>query len=278
MTRYGMVIDIDKCNGCYNCFLSCRDEYTGNDYNPYSAAQPKGGKPWMKITEKESGKCPKVKVDYLPLPCLQCADAPCVAKAVNNEVYCRPDGIVIIDPEKAKGKREIVSYCPHRVITWNEENDLPQKCTFCVHLLEKGVKEPRCVAACPSGALLFGDMDNPESEVSKLSKAEGTGELNPEYRLKPGVLYRNLPGRFIAGEVMLEDKQDACAQGIKVTLKNNEGEQTCVTDFMGDFEFKGLKPDQVFNLVIAAEGYELKEIQVKTRTDAVLGEILLKRA
>ena len=66
MARYGMIIDIDKCNGCYSCFLACRDEYEGNDYVPFSLSQPSNGKPWMRIIEREMGFCPKVKVDYIP--------------------------------------------------------------------------------------------------------------------------------------------------------------------------------------------------------------------
>ena len=275
MARYGMVIDIDKCNGCYNCFLACKDEFVGNDYPPFSAAQPNDGKPWMGITEKERGICPKIKVDYIPMPCLQCSDAPCVKKAVNGEVYRRPDGIVLIDPEKAVGKREIVSSCPHRVIAWNEEKDIPQKCTFCAHLLEQGWKEPRCVEACPSGALLFGDLDDPDSEISRILKSPDIEELNPGYTLKPNVLYRNLPKRFISGEVLLTDKPEACADGIKVTLKNKAGEQVCATDFLGDFEFDGLPPNQTYQIVIEHEGYAPQSFEVKTTTDIQLGEIIL---
>jgi Fe-S-cluster-containing dehydrogenase component len=275
MARYGMVIDIDKCNGCYNCFLACKDEFAGNDYPPFSAQQPNDGKPFIGITEKERGTCPKVKVDYIPMPCQQCGDAPCVNKAVDGEVYRRPDGIVLIDPEKSVGKREIVSSCPHRVITWNEEKNIPQKCTFCVHLLEKGWKEPRCVEACPSGALLFGDLDDPDSEISKIAKSSDIEELNPGYTLKPSVLYRNLPKRFISGEVLLTDKQEACAGGIKVTLKNATGEQVCTTDFMGDFEFDGLAPNQRCQIVIEHKGYTPQSFEVKTAADVELGEIML---
>jgi Fe-S-cluster-containing dehydrogenase component len=275
MARYGMVIDINKCNGCYNCFLACKDEYTGNDYPPYSIARQNEDKPFMKVTEKEMGKCPKVKVDYIPQPCFQCKDAPCVKMATDGEVYRRPDGIVIIDPEKAKGKREIVNYCPYRVISWNEAENVAQKCTFCVHLLENGAKEPRCVEACPSGALLFGDLDDPESEISKNMASAGTGELNPVYNLKPSVLYRNLPGRFIAGEVILEDKQDVCAGGVKVTLKGDSIEKTGTTDFLGDFEFKGLEAKQSYQVIIEADGYASRTINVKTDTDKNIGEVLL---
>ena len=278
MARYGMVIDINKCNGCYNCFLACKDEYTGNDYTPYSSEMPNEGKPWMKVTEKEMGTCPKVKVDYIPQPCLQCGDATCVKMSVDGEVYRRPDGIVIIDPEKAAGKREIVNYCPHRVISWNEEKNVAQKCTFCVHLLENGAKEPRCVEGCPSGAIIFGDLDDPESEISKNIAAAPVEELNPAYNLKPNVLYRNLPGRLIAGEVMLEDKQDACAEGVKVTLKGESSEKTGTTDFLGDFEFKGLEANKVYQVIIEHDGYASQTIDIKTNTDKNLGEVLLKQA
>ena len=275
MSRYGMIIDINKCNGCYNCFLACKDEYAGNDYPPYSVAQPNEGRPFMEVTEKEMGQCPKVKVDYIARPCLQCADAPCVNKAVDGEVYRRPDGIVIIDPEKAKGKREIVNSCPHRVISYNEAQDVPQKCTFCVHLLENGAKEPRCAEACPSGAILFGDLDDPDSGISKSLADASTQELNPSYSLKPNVVYRNLPGRLIAGEVLLEDKQDVCAEGVKVSLKGGSIEKTCKTDFLGDYEFKGLPADKAFQITIEYDGYKSQTIDVKTDTDKNIGEFLL---
>ena len=274
MARYGMIIDINKCNGCYNCFLACKDEYTGNDYPPYSAAQQNEARPFMKMTEKEMGKCPKVKVDYIAQPCLQCADATCVKMATDGEVYRRPDGIVIIDPEKAKGKREIVNSCPHRVISWNEEKDVAQKCTFCVHLLEKGAKEPRCVEACPSGAILFGDLDDPESEISKNLASAPTEELNPSYNLKPNVVYRNLPGRLIAGEVIFDDKKE-CAKDVKVTLTGESLDRTVTTDFLGDFEFKGLPADRTFRLTIEFNGYKSQTIDIRTDTDKNIGEVLL---
>jgi Fe-S-cluster-containing dehydrogenase component len=274
MARYGMIIDINKCNGCYNCFLACKDEYTGNEYQPYSAALPNDSKPFMKVIEKEMGQCPKVKVDYVAMPCLQCEDAQCVKMATDGEVYRRDDGIVIIDPEKAKGRREIVTYCPHRFISYNEAADVAQKCTFCVHLLENGAKEPRCVEACPSGALLFGDLDDPDSEISKAKASAPTQELNPSYGLKSGVVYRNLPGRLIAGEVIFADSQE-CAKDVKVTLKCDKGELTTRTDFFGDFEFKGLEADKAFQVTLELDGYKSQTIDVKTDTDKNIGEVLL---
>lgn len=275
MAKYGMLINIDKCNGCYSCFLACRDEYEGNDYPPFSLAQPTEGKSWMKVIEKERGVTPKVKVDYIPVPCLQCSDAPCVNKSPNRAVYRRPDGIVIIDPEKAKGQREIVSYCPHRLIYWNEEKDVPQKCTFCAHLLDKGWKEPRCIEACPSGALVFGDLDDPNSEITKLTASSKNEELNPAFHLKPNVRYIDLPKRFIAGEVVLRDHQSECAPGIKVILTDGKESLECKTDSFGDFEFDGLETSKKYTIRVEHKGYKTSEQEVVTYSDLNLGVIEL---
>jgi Fe-S-cluster-containing dehydrogenase component len=229
----------------------------------------------MKVIEKERGVTPKVKVDYIPIPCLQCSDAPCVNKSPNRAVYRRPDGIVIIDPEKAKGQREIVSYCPHRLIYWNEEKDIPQKCIFCAHLLDKGWKEPRCVEACPSGALLFGNLDDPNSEISKLVASLKTEELNPAFYLKPNVRYIDLPKRFIAGEVVFRDHQSECAPGIKVTLTDGKQSLEGKTDSFGDFEFDGLESSKKYTIQVEHKGYKTSEQEVVTYSDLNLGVIEL---
>ncbi len=276
MARYGMIINIDRCNGCYNCFLACRDEFESNDYAPYSAAQPTEGKSWMKVIEKERGSTPKVKVDYVAIPCLQCSNAPCVNKSLDGAVYRRSDGIVIIDPEKAKGNKEILLNCPHRVIYWNEEKNLPQKCTFCAHLLDKGWKEPRCVEACPDDAIVFGDLDDPQSEISKLLASSKTEELNPDFALKPNVRYIDLPKRFIAGEIVLGDKEGECAAGVEVSVSGGGKAVESRTDEFGDFEFDGLKSSETYVVRIAHEGYAPVEKTVVTHADVNVGVIELE--
>lgn len=276
MTTYGMIIDLDRCNGCYSCFLSCRDEYCGNDYPPYSASQPQSGHFWMNIKELERGSYPKMKVSYIPTLCQQCENAPCEKAATDGAVYRRPDGVVIIDPEKAKGQKDIVSACPYRVIYWNDELELPQKCTFCVHGLEVGWKKPRCVESCPSDALVFGDLDDPDSDVSKLKKAGGTELLNPEFSGQPKVLYKDIPKRFAAGEIILVDKQDVCAEGIAVTLKDGGKATVTKTDVYGDFEFTGLDEDKNYTVSIELAGYGTKEYRFRTKIDVNLGEIVLE--
>ncbi len=274
MATYGMVIDITKCNGCYNCFLSCRDEHCGNDYPPHSLAQPFTGHFWMRIIERERGKYPKVKVAYTPVPCMQCDNPLCVAASKDGAVYRRPDGIVIIDPEKAVGQKEIVSTCPYRVIYWNEEKNIPQKCTFCAHLLDDGWKEPRCVEACPTGALVFGDIDDPNSEIAKLIASGKVEVLHPEYGLKEKVCYIGLPKRFIAGTVVFGDK-DECAENVNVTLIGEDGKKTTKTNNYGDFEFEGLPEEKEYTVKIEHPGYALREFNARTKIDVYLGEIIL---
>lgn len=278
MARYGLLVDMSKCNGCYGCFMACRDEFCGNDYLPYSAAQPYSGHFWMRIIERERGCYPHVKVSYIKVPCMHCEDAPCV-RQFPEQVYQRADGIVIIDPSKAKGSKEILDSCPYNAIFWNEELSLPQKCTLCAHLLDQGWEKPRCVEVCPTKALLFGDFEDPESEVSKRLREAGEGAavaLHPEYGLKEGVRYLDLPKRFVAGSVVLGDS-DKCARDVSVTLAGDGGNRETSTNGFGDFEFEGLDKDQEFTLIFRLPGYQTQEVKVFTKIDKHIGDVVLAK-
>jgi len=279
VTRYGMVMDLTRCNGCYNCFLACRDEFSGNDFPPYSVSQPNTGHFWMRLVEKERGQYPKVKVAYTSVPCMHCEAPPCVTSARDEAVYSRGDGIVIIDPHRAVEQRQIVDSCPFRVIFWNEEKRVAQKCTFCAHLLDTGWKEPRCVEACPTGALVFGDLDDPVSDVAQLVASGATEELHPEYGLGAAVRYIGLPKRFVAGSAVFGDT-DRCGEGAQVVLTGAPGGQvlqvTTVADNYGDFELEGLAADMVYRVKVSAPGYEARELVAKTNTDFYLGDVVLQ--
>ena len=275
MTQYGMIIDLNKCIGCYNCFIACKDEYCGNDHPPYSLSQPMTGQFWMKIVEKERGKFPKIKVSYTPVPCMHCKKAKCIEMSDSGAIYRRPDGIIIIDPEKASGQRDIVNTCPYRVIYWNEEKNIPQKCTFCAHLLDRGWKEPRCVEACPTGALAFGDLDDPESNVSKLVASGKVESIHPEFNLEDKVLYIGLPKRFIAGTVVLEDKDDEYAENANITVTDKDGKRSASANNFGDFELEGIDADKIYTIDIEYPGYISKTHTVQTKTDIYMGEIVL---
>jgi len=276
VSRYGILIDVTKCNGCYNCFLACRDEHCGNDFPPIAASQPNSGHFWMQIVEKERGKYPKVKVAYVPVPCMQCEEATCVRAASKGEIYRRPDGIVIVDPEKSKGQKDLLGTCPYRVMYWNEEKQIPQKCTFCAHLLDKGWKEPRCVEACPTGALVFGDLDDPKSEVAKLTNSGKAEVLHPEYGLKEKVAYIGLPKRFVAGAVVFGDT-DACGEGAKVTLEGEGQKLVAQANNYGDFEFDGLPSDKAYVVKIEHPGYKPQTLEARTKIDVYLGDIVLSK-
>jgi len=275
MTRFGMVIDVTLCSGCYACFLACRDEYSENEYPGYSAAQPASGMNWMRIVEKERGKYPKVKVAYTPICCMHCDDAPCVAMSEDGAVFRRDDGIVMIDPVKAKGRKSIVDTCPYRVIEWNEEAGLPQKCTLCAHLLDKGWKEPRCAEACPTSAIIFGDLDDPDSEVSQRMASGRAVSLHPEFGLNERVTYVGLPMRFIAGSVIFEDTGE-CAQGVSVTASDGRTIWTTETDVFGDFEIEELAESTEYTVRLERTGYRAQELEVQTRADVYVGDIVME--
>jgi Fe-S-cluster-containing dehydrogenase component len=268
-----MVIDVNKCVGCYNCFLTCRDEYAGNDYPGYSAAQPMRGMNWLKVNEVERGQYPHVKVDHVPVTCAHCDSAACVKLDQTGAIYRRADGIVLIDPEKAKGNKDLVSLCPYRQIEWNEEAQVAAKCTMCAHLLDTGDPEPRCVESCPSGALTFGDLDDPKSAVAKLV-ASGTEALRPEYAMGERVTYKGLPKRFVAGTVIYGDV-DEVAIGADVVLSGDGKTQKAKTNSYGDFEFDGLAAYTEYAVKIEAKGYKEQSVTAKTSKDVYLGEIVL---
>ena len=168
--KYGIAIDSARCMACYACFMACKDEHCGWN-TTVSKAQPHMGQFWMDIREWERGDNERrIKTATVPTPCSHCDNPACMAAAKDGAVYKREDGIVIIDPVKAKGQRQIVDACPVGAVYWNEEEQIPQKCTMCAHLLDDPDypgKEPRCVEACPNQALIFGDLDDPDCELVK---------------------------------------------------------------------------------------------------------------
>ena len=276
MPKYAIAVDVTRCTGCYSCFLACKDEFVGNEYAPLSAPQADKAPAWMRIEEKTHGSASKVKVDYTVVMCQHCQEAPCMK--ASDAVYRRADGIVVVDPVKAKGKKEIVDSCPYGVIFWNEELNLAQKCTMCAQMIDAGEKTTRCVETCPNQALAFGDLDDPNSAVSKAMQAKpGYESLRPELGTSPLVQYYGLPKPFIAGEVLLKGK-DECAKGVKVTLlKAGQSIAATETDFLGDFEFKGLAKGGEYTLRAEYAGYAAKEIAVKTDDSVNVGELVLTR-
>ena len=278
MNKWNLIIDIAKCHDCNNCFLACKDEYCDNDFPPYSTAQPPHGHRWMDIKRSERGQYPLIDVAYLPTPCMHCDDADCIKAAENEAIYKREDGIVIIDPLKAKGQKALVDSCPYGVIWWNDEADLPQKCTFCAHLLDEGWAKPRCVQACPTGALVFVCVE--DFEMQQIAESEVLEYLHPQYGLQPRVYYKNLyryTRCFIAGSVALSEPNE-CAEAAKVTLKDSTGNvvNTTITNNYGDFKFDALEANRGnYRLDVEYPGYGKQELNVYLEESINIGTVFL---
>jgi len=197
--------------------------------------------------------------------------------AKNGAVYIRDDGIVIIDPRTATGQRDIISACPIGAIYWNEELLLPQKCTMCAELLDEGYSQPRCVNACPNGALLFGDLDDPESEASKKISSDRVTQLTELDGISTNVIHVNIPTIFFAGSVYTPDRE--AADGAAVTLTDIKSGKTLAakTNFFGDWEFEWLEKDAEYELLIEIPGYAQVRENFVADKDRFLGEVILKR-
>ena len=262
-----LIIDIERCVGCRNCQLACKDEHVGNDWSPIAQQQPEGHF-WMNVTETERGVAPKVVVDWMPVMCLHCDNAPCIPACHDKAIYKREDGIVIIDPDKCTGCGDCMEACPYGVIYLNDELEICQKCTMCAHLLDDGWEEPRCVTACPADALIFGEV---EELGEYLVRAE---EWKPETDAQPRVKYIGLPKPFVAGDIF-SPKEDACIEGATLTLTDLITGKKSVTntDNYGDFWFTGLDSNS-YTLTIEKEGYYPKKLS-NIHPDANLQAITL---
>lgn len=277
-----IIIDVGKCVGCDSCVIACKDEFVGNDWSPYSKPQPEYGHFWMRLDKVERGSTPKVKVTYIPRPCMHCDSPPCVRACPVKAIKKRDDGIVLIDPVKCNGCEGLPSKlcmdaCPYEAIFFNEDLRIAQKCTMCAHLLDDPQWKygPRCYDVCPTGAIIYGDENDPKIK-ELLAKAE---VLKPELNTKPRVYYVNLPRPFIAGCVVDPEEKEVII-GAKVTaLELNTGQVYEVfTDEFGDFWFTNLKWNHAYLLKVEKEGYKEKVLGVyKTDKDINVGDIFLEK-
>lgn len=185
--RYGMVIDLRKCTGCHACSVACKSEFD---------VRLGGFRSWVNTVEK--GKYPNVKRFFLPRLCNHCEHPSCIDVCPTTASHVREDGVVMIDKTKCIGCRYCIVACPYgaRYFNWykyksdvpSRERGTPDKCDFCAHRIDKGIV-PSCVNTCPGNARIFGDLNDPKSEVAKLVATAPTTVLHPEYGNEPSVFY-----------------------------------------------------------------------------------------
>jgi Fe-S-cluster-containing dehydrogenase component len=197
--RLGMVIDLKRCIGCYACQIACKAEH---------ATPP--GVLYARVVKQEVGIYPNARKTTLPLLCMHCADPPCVKVCPTGATTKRADGIVDVDANKCVGCRYCMMACPYGARFFNDEvrayfpgngltpyeeqgyknhpTGVVEKCNFCSERLERH-EEPACVANCPAKARIFGDLDDPSTEVSMLIRSRPALQLHPELGTDPSVYY-----------------------------------------------------------------------------------------
>jgi Fe-S-cluster-containing dehydrogenase component len=253
------------------------DEYVGNEFPGYSAPMPKHGHKWINILQKERGQVPAVDIAYVPTMCNHCDDAPCIAKG-GGAVKKRDDGIVLIDPDKAKGRKDLVEACPYGHIWWNEELQLPQAWTFDAHLIDGGWRQTRGQQSCPTGAMRAICVD--DVEMAKIAREQELEVVRPELETKPRIYYKNLwrySTCFIAGSVSIETKGTVdCVEGATVRLlQNGAVVAEATTDNYGDFKFDRLGENSGDYSVVVAFGKNRRAVKARLGESINLGEIRL---
>ncbi|HNQ14300.1 MAG TPA: hypothetical protein PKM58_01970 [Pyrinomonadaceae bacterium] len=264
--KWNLIIDVDRCDNCRLCFLAVKDEYNGNDFPGVSAAQPSQGHSWLDIRRKERGTYPIVQARFLPVMCNHCDDAPCMKAAQNGAVRKRDDGIVIIDPERSKGQRQIAEACPYGAVSWNDEKDIPQAWPFDAHLLDEGWTRTRAEQACPMN--VFRTIKVEDREMKQIVEREQLEVIRPELGTQPRVYYKNLHlinKCFVGGTVVKEiDGVEECAADVEIVLEKDGREVgRAMSDIFGEFVIDGLEPNSGGYVVRSATaGGFMKEIEL----------------
>lgn len=174
--RYGMAIDTRRCVGCSDCVVACQTE----NNVPIGYARD-----W--ITEITTGKYPNLQMEILSERCNHCSNAPCVRTCPTTASHYSTGGTVLVDHEECIGCKACIASCPYDA-RFVHPDGYVDKCTFCMHRVEKG-QDPACVSVCPTHAMSFGDLDNPNSDISKLIARRKWKTLAPEAGTKPNIYY-----------------------------------------------------------------------------------------
>src|SRR5829696_5866196 len=179
MTNYGFIIDNRKCIGCHACTVACKAEHE----------VPIGvNRTWVKYIEK--GEFPDTQRAFHVMRCNHCADAPCVEACPVTALFIREDGIVDFNWERCIGCKACIQACPYDALYIDPDSHTAAKCNYCAHRVDVGL-EPSCVQVCPENAIISGDMDDPETPISKLLAREKVTVRRPEKGARPKLFYIN---------------------------------------------------------------------------------------
>lgn len=176
MKRYAMVIDTTRCVGCSDCVVACKTE--NNVPEGYC-------RDW--VTEEVRGQFPTVSLELRSERCNHCSNPPCVSCCPTGASHVRDGGVVMVEQSQCIGCKACVSSCPYDARFVHPEGYV-DKCTFCLHRVEKG-QLPACVSVCPTHCMHFGDLEDPNSDVSKLLRSRAHHTLHPEAGTGPNVYY-----------------------------------------------------------------------------------------
>jgi len=172
MAEYGMVINLNKCVRCRTGYVACKKEHhilahPRDHEHPYEYYR-------LRYIEWEEGKFPTVRRSFIPVHCMHCEDPICLRFCPEDAITRRSDGIVVIDKARCNGCGVCAQICPYGALYINRD-EKADGCDFCAERLDAGMA-PKCVEICPAGARIFGDLDDPERDVSRLI---ASGEAKP---------------------------------------------------------------------------------------------------
>ena len=178
MTRLGFLLDSDSCIGCHACTVACKSEHD----------VPLGvNRTWVKYIE--TGTFPDVARKFNVMRCNQCDDAPCMTICPTSALFRADNGVVDFQDDDCIGCKSCMNACPYDALYINPETNTAHKCNMCNHRIEVGL-EPSCQIVCPTEAIKIGDLDDPNSEISRIIARDDVAVRAPEQNTKPKVYYR----------------------------------------------------------------------------------------
>jgi len=189
VANYGFAIDLRKCIGCHACTIACKSEHE----------IPVGvNRCWVKTVEK--GSFPDTRRFFFPVLCNQCDAAPCVTICPTRTLFKRRDGIVDFNSDSCIGCRACMAACPYDQLFIDPNTRTAEKCNFCANRVENTL-QPACVSVCPTECRIFGDLDDPTSEVAQILQREAVSVRRPDKGTKPKIFYIGAEDAAIEPEI-----------------------------------------------------------------------------